>query len=240
MNSVRLYYLWLTGDVHPPPVEQCIDDKQVQQWLAELPADKRNSLQRRVNPRDRLVSVLALRLLKLAALDEGVQDFHLQDICYPEAKKPYWAASVHDASINSFDFNITHSAGLIMVAVSRQVKLGIDAEKHRKLKNLNFKMVLSSSELALIEKTEEVFFDLWSKKEAVVKAADSGGVARMRDVDLGHGLAELDGKIWQLVSLEQVKAGRVNSDDDDYSIHLATSAVVDALVIEGKTIDSLL
>jgi phosphopantetheinyl transferase len=240
VKRVRLHYLWLTDDGQPLPVEGLIEDKQIQQWLAELSAEKRHSLLRLVNPRDRLISLLALRLLKSAAIDEGIQNFHLKDICYPQAKKPYWAASVHDVLINTFDFNITHSAGLIIVAVSRDVKLGIDAERHRKLKNLNFKMVLSNTELALIEKTEEVFFDLWSKKEAVVKAADTVGVARMRDVRLHHDLAELDGKIWQIMPLDQIRQDRVNRDSGNYSIHLATSEGIDAPVIERKTIDSLL
>ena len=211
--------------------------------MSELSTDKRASLERLVDPRDRLVSLLASRLLKSCAFDEGITDFHLQDICYPEARKPYWSVSgnsaLHGALNATLDFNITHSANLIMVAVSRDVKLGVDAERHRKLKSLNFKMVLSNAELALIEKTEDVFFDLWSKKEAVVKAADTGGVARMRDVHLDHDLAELDGKIWQIMPLDQIREDRVNRDSGDYSIHLATSEVIDAPVIERKTIDSL-
>ena len=259
MNSVRLHYLSLEDGDPSQSSGNYLEDHRLQQCMSELSADKRASLERLVDPRDRLVSLLALRLLKSCVFDEGITDFHLQDICYPEANKPYWSLSGNSTLNGALDFNITHSADLIMAAVSRDVKLGIDAERHRKLKRLNFKMVLTGAELALVEHTEAIFFDIWSKKEAVVKAADTRGIARMRDVILDHGqrqhdhqerrqsdeeIAELDGETWWIMQLDKVipdqeKADQTSGERGDYSIHMATSAKVDTLIVEKKTIDSL-
>ena len=68
-----------------------------------------------------------------------------------------------------------------------------------------------------------LFFDLWSKKEAIVKAADTVGLARMRDVKLKLDRALLDGNEWHLKKIAL---------DDDYAISLASSESIDDVIIK--------
>jgi len=222
MNAARLYYLSLD--------DADVGEEVKTHLMSALSSEKQVSLRRFVDQRDRDISLYAQHLLRRCVLDEGVESFFLKDVCYPQAAKPYWSESKNIA----LDFNISHSGGLIIAAASQAITLGVDVEKYRKLKNLNFKMVLSKDELDMVEDHPEVFFDLWSKKEAVVKAANTTGIARMRDVILGQDHAELDGKVWHLKQINEIK-----SDDDKYAINLATSEPVKELIIKKISLNEL-
>ena len=174
MNSVRLYYIKHDGAVSLAQIDRTQQDL----WLSELSKQKRTAVKRLVNNSDQLASLLGLRLLKLCAQDNAVAEFRLSDLLYPKSGKPGWRGKT------SFDFNISHSENMILAASSKTMQLGVDVEKIRTLKSLNFNRVLSADELAKISETPELFFDFWSKKEAVVKAANTAGLARMHDVVL--------------------------------------------------------
>ena len=221
MNSVRLYFIKHQGE---NDLAQ-IDAIRVQQWLSELSSQKQASIQRLIHYRNRVTSLAALRMLRLCAQDEGIRNFKLSDMQYPDTGKPFWKNNK-----NYFDFNISHSGNLIVIAASAAVKVGVDVEQIRQLKRLSFKRVMSADELAEIEQTPVLFFDLWSKKEAVVKAADTVGLARMSDVSLKQNMAVLDEKQWFLKSIKL---------DDQYAINMATSKAVDELIVKQIQIKNL-
>lgn len=210
MKSASLCYLIHQGDSE---LSQ-IDKQLMSRWLSELPLLKQSSVMRCVNFGDRMASLLASRLLIRCAKRAGIDNFQLSEVQYPDQGKPCWQSEAG----HFFDFNITHTDNLIVVAASKTMKVGVDAEKIRELKNLNFKMVLSRDELAEIQQSPEQFFDLWSKKEAVVKAANTRGIGRMRDVQLKTGYAVLDDINWYLSSIE-LERQLLNQ----YAICLATS-----------------
>ena len=214
MNSVRLYYIKHQGE---SDLAQ-IDALRMEQWLSELSNHKQASIQRLLHYQNRVTSLLALRLLSLCAQDEGIRDFKLSDVQYPDTGKPFW-----ENNNTYFDFNISHSGNLIVITTSATLKVGVDVEQIRQLKRLNFKMVMSSDELAEIKKTPVLFFELWSKKEAVVKAADTVGLARMRDVHLKQSMATFDEEQWFLQSINL---------DNQYAVNMATSRVVDELIVK--------
>ncbi len=221
MNSIRLYYIKHQGDNELAK----IDSIQVKQWLSELSGQKQASIQRLLHYRNRVTSLAALCLLRLCAQDEGINNFKLSDVQYPETGKPFWKNNN-----DYFDFNISHSGNLIVIAAGTSLQVGVDVEQIRLLKRLSFKRVMSADELADIEKTPELFFDLWSKKEAVVKAADTVGLARMSDVSLKQNMAVLDEQQWFLKSIKL---------DDQYAINLATSKAVDELIVKQIQIKNL-
>lgn len=227
MNKVRLYFVKT-----PTGNNRCqINDALSDQWLPELSPQKQASIQRLINEKDRLSSLLGLCLLKRCTIDEKIQDFQLSHIHYPESGKPYW----NSTSIHQFDFNISHSDGLIVVAMSKIMKVGVDVEKVRRLKNLNFKMVMLPDELNKIRQVPDMFFDLWSQKEAVVKAANTSGIARMRDVYLNNDRATLDDVCWHLKSLNKQIAP-----EEKFSIHLATSQPVEELILKQMLLDDFI
>jgi len=204
MNSIRLYYIKHQGDNDLAK----IDAIQVEQWLSALSGQKQASIQRLLHYRNRVTSLAAQRLLHLCAQDEGINNFKLSDVQYPDTGKPFWKNNKTSATL----------------------KVGVDVEQIRLLKRLSFKRVMSADELADIEKTPALFFDLWSKKEAVVKAADTVGLARMSDVSLKQNMAVLDEQQWFLKSINL---------DDQYAVNLATSKVVDELIVKQIQIKNL-
>jgi 4'-phosphopantetheinyl transferase len=221
MNSVRLYYIKHQGE---SDLAQ-IDAIQVEQWLSALSSQKQASIQRLIHYQGRVNSLAGLRLLRLCAQNEGIKNFKLSDVQYPETGKPFWKNNK-----DYYDFNISHSGNLIVIAASATLKVGVDAEQIRLLKRLSFKRIMSADELADIEQTPALFFDLWSKKEAVVKAADTIGLARMSDVSLKQNMAVLDEEQWFLKSINL---------DDQYAINMATSKAVDELIVKQIKIKNL-
>jgi len=214
MNSVRLYYIKHTGE---SDLSQ-IGTLQVEQWLSSLSVQKQGAIQRLLHHRSQVNSLAGLQLLKMCAMDSGIKNFDLKEIEYPESGKPFWKSE--DAF---FDFNISHSGDFILATSSQSVSVGIDVEKIKELKRLNFKMVMSTEELAQIQKQPMLFFSLWSKKEAVVKAANTVGLARMSEVNLNALSAELDDKIWHLKTVDL---------DEAYAINLATSENIDEFIVK--------
>ena len=217
MHKVRLYFIRPEKTASWQP-----DEERLVQMLAALPAGKKAAVEQLVQQADRAASLLGLLLLEKIARDEDIAGFRLADLCYPQAGKPYWCNS----PAADFDFNISHSSGLVLAAASTSLKLGVDAEKIRPLRSLRFDRIMTAAELKSIEKTPERFFELWSQKEAVVKAADTKGISRMSDVELAGDRAVLDGTGWYLAEL----ASRMQC-AQDYAVHLATSVPADKIVI---------
>ena len=214
MNSVRLYYIKHQGENDLRQLDTMLEE----QWLSALSLQKKASIQRLLFYRDRMTSLSGLRLLNICAQDEGLENFKLNDVQYPDTGKPFW-----ENNNGFYDFNISHSGNFILIAASTTIKIGVDVEEIRQLKQLNFKRVMSHKELVKIQQRPVLFFDLWSKKEAVVKAANTVGLARMSDVKLKQDVAMLDGKTWYLKSIDL---------DEQYAINMASSDPVGELIVK--------
>ena len=80
-----------------------------------------------------------------------------------------------------FHFNVTHSKKMIMVALSRG-SVGVDLERMRKIDVVSIaKRFFSPQELLFLQEegqvqNQQIFFKLWTAKEAALKA-DGGGIA---------------------------------------------------------------
>jgi 4'-phosphopantetheinyl transferase len=115
-------------------------------------------------------------------------------------------------------FNLSHSGGALLVGISRQQALGVDLEhRHRarpalKLARRYFDPVEADALAALPEISQQsAFLQLWSGKEAVLKAHGQGigfGLARVVFELDGAGqlqrLARLDGELaadWRVMRL---------------------------------------
>lgn len=227
MNSIRVYYINHNGKRDLAKV----DKERVAQWLSELSSVKCKAVNRFIHTEDKIASLLALQLLKKCTRDAAIDGFNLRDVHYPDAGKPYWK-NKHG---HILDFNISHSNTCIVVALSEKVKVGVDAERIRKLKNLNFKMVMNPDELLSIQEMPDLFFELWSKKEAVVKAADTAGLSRMRDVILTGDQAILDDERWYLKNIKMEENNVCL-----YEVYLASSEPADKLIIKNVVIDELI
>jgi 4'-phosphopantetheinyl transferase len=80
-----------------------------------------------------------------------------------------------------YGFNVTHSGGLAMYAVSDLREVGIDVEQHREMDDLAgiARRFFAPDEVDALEQLspedrQAAFFRCWSRKEAVVKAIGAG------------------------------------------------------------------
>ncbi len=85
------------------------------------------------------------------------------------------------AGCDNLSFNLSHSGSRLVVAVADGVSVGVDCEAARPFPDLMAlaRMICSDAELALLRRSDAasaiaIFHDLWTRKEAVLKAIGVG------------------------------------------------------------------
>ena len=120
---------------------------------------------------DQHASVVARGALRtLLSAYTGLAPREIQ-IDYMPTGKPFVASS-------DIGFNVSHSGDWVVIALGRDRNIGVDVERVRR--EIDVMAIaaryFTSAETALIEQAEDrhaVFFALWSRKEAYVKARGS-------------------------------------------------------------------
>ncbi len=116
----------------------------------------------------------ALRCLLGRYLNRPPEDLQFR---YGARGKPHLA----NDGMRTIHFNVSHSQGLAVIAISRSSALGVDVEKYRS--NLQFtgiaRRFFSATENRALETLPEAkrikaFFDCWTCKEAYTKATGLG------------------------------------------------------------------
>jgi 4'-phosphopantetheinyl transferase len=92
--------------------------------------------------------------------------------------KPQLNAGEHS---HPLPFNLSHTEGLCIIAVSRDFEVGVDVEKVHELKELSSlaRTYFSNDEWAMWSQENDAgklngFFDYWCAKEAILKAVGCG------------------------------------------------------------------
>ena len=119
------------------------------------------------------------------------------EFIYSERGKP---------SINyQLQFNLSHSEEMAICGLTLTSRIGVDLEKMRAMKDLNSltKRFFCAREHELVEKSaekEKLFFQLWTAKEAYLKALGTGISGGLDRVEVGLNPLKLDNVAgeWQL------------------------------------------
>ncbi|MFW6070541.1 MAG: 4'-phosphopantetheinyl transferase family protein, partial [bacterium] len=99
----------------------------------------------------------------------------------------------HDEIPDAADiqFNVAHSATLGLIAVTRDRRVGVDLEQHRPLSDAVqiARRFFSPMEIAAVEAASgdqqlALFFQIWSRKEAFIKATGQGLSQPLADFDV--------------------------------------------------------
>ncbi len=156
--------------------------------LAMLSDDERARAAKFHFERDRKNFVTGRSLLRVILgqyLEIGPSQISL---AYEERGKPRLSAPAGAAALH---FNLSHSRNLVLCAVSRLAPVGVDVEQIRPMPELAdiAASFCAAPENALLnaappDKKLEVFFSIWTRKEACLKATGEG---------LAGSLAQLDG-----------------------------------------------
>jgi 4'-phosphopantetheinyl transferase len=162
-----------------------------------LPEQFRGSFQRYRRWKDRQAGLFGKLLLRQLLIRNGV------DL---EALTTY-SVDAHGRPFIDFagDFNISHTDGRVIAAITDASRIGVDIEKIRDLNPLEFTRVFTSEEAELIgseQKGNLNFFNVWTKKEAAMKADGRGfylDAAKINTLNKRVRIEEMD---WLIEPLE--------------------------------------
>ncbi len=155
-------------------------------WLHKIAYAKRLAIERA--PAGAALATLAgIELLSLAAAAHGHGSLPAAALIFPERGKPCWPGGL--------EFNISHTADLVACVATRDVSVGIDVEAAGRVSLATVRRMASSAELALAGATALGATHLWTRKEAVVKAA-GGTVFDAGKVRVSQAQAEFRGRLW--------------------------------------------
>ena len=138
------------------------------------------------------------------------------EFSYSENGKPYVVGL-------AMDFNVSHSGDWVVLAFGRDRNIGVDVEKIKR--NMDVDAIASRyfapEEIALIKNAEDrhaLFFQLWARKEAYVKACGSALFRELGSfsVPIGNGelpdLGEKDGWVFHRLEAGSKYAAAVVTD----------------------------
>jgi len=171
-------------------------------WLAALPAVRAAELSRWADRAARSRSLLGTRLLAHGLRRFGFDAGALASLRHPPRAKPSLDLPL--------DFSISHSEGCVACVLSTAGPVGIDVEAVGRLTAGEFGRYLTPAERAWAGANSARFYALWTRKEAVAKAAGGRGLADVAQVtvDLVRMTATLHGRRWQTPAVP-VGAGHV-------------------------------
>lgn len=196
-----------------------LEKEQFQSYLAQLPVDLQQKVNRYLQPRDGEVCLLG-KLLLIEGLHRFGFDGHelIHQLYYSNYGRPYLTAPV--------DFNISHSGDYVLCAFSRHCRIGIDIEKIQPLKLANFRRQMTDAEWNQVNAAANplrAFYDYWTRKEAAIKAIGHGLSLPLDQVVLGDGQVAMEGTAWPLYEVHL---------SPDYVCHLVTDARVESADIQ--------
>jgi 4'-phosphopantetheinyl transferase len=205
--------------------------EQIADWLAELPLNKQEQINKLLRQKDQFLSLAGLQLLKIAMPEFSDNSFSLHQLQFPTQAKPFFEGNT--------DFNISHSRDIVCCVVSNTAQVGIDIEHQRKVKTAVLNKFLSeipdSYENNSTAKNEQLFFNLWTKNEAIIKAAAHGSIFNMKDIKHKHDGGHYQNKFWYTYPIDIICA----DENKEYTCHIACSENITAEKITLRQIHEL-
>lgn len=142
---------------------------------------------------DKHLLLTSLYLLSKVLIENGYENYELNDLQYDLFGRPFFADS-------PFDFNLSHSGDIAAVVFSENCRVGIDIEKVADVDFSDFKTVFSPMIWNKIDSSDRkslTFFNYWTLLESALKA-DGRGLS-ITSSDISVILEEqimIDGKKW--------------------------------------------
>lgn len=177
--------------LHHVPIPAALDPLQESALLSLLPEPRRSAWLRQRDPEARTATLCGIDLLCRLANRAGLAPPRVGDLIYPERGKPAW----REGPV----FSIAHAGGVVACALaSSTLRLGLDLEPTSRVTARVLGRIASPEELAQCRALGWSPADLWTSKEAVVKATGDG-VFRLAEVRVEAERARLDGLAFHLL-----------------------------------------
>jgi 4'-phosphopantetheinyl transferase len=162
--------------------------------LRSLPVEIQEKIRSYRKKEDAIRALAGKLLLKKALEATGKADILLDDLRYDNYNRPFFN--------HFFDVNISHSGLYVVCALTDCKRVGIDIEKQVVVDTEILRPYLTPPEQQMFNKAEsnkaDLFFRLWTRKEAVVKADGRGLHFPLEKIDVCENQVIMDNKIWFL------------------------------------------
>jgi len=229
MSVSVLYY-----KVAPEKISSAQLSELIHCWRDELPSNKQQKINKLHQQNDQVLSLAGLQLLKKGISELLQLTFSLQQLQFPAQEKPFISGELGE----NIDFNISHSGNIVCCVVSDSLKVGIDVELHRQISEATLKKFLDDySDILNNDKQKELteFFNIWTKSEAIIKAANYGSIFNMKELKLGEDGGFYQNHFWHTSPIN------ISTDDPDkeYTCHIACSEKIADTEITIKQITNL-
>ncbi len=104
-------------------------------------------------------------------------------------------------------FNISHTDGWVVCALSEQGEIGVDVERKLPVDPKEFSFVFTAKECIRMQRIEqalqpELFFSFWTRKEALIKADGRAMQLPLHLIDVQKEKVAFEGKVFYLKELE--------------------------------------
>lgn len=162
-------------------------DDRLSKWRKLLSPDELERSARFVFPHDRAKFVAARGQLREILSRYVCIPPHRIEFEYGPHGKPYIRSAV-----GSLQFNMSHSAYLAAIAISTTEEVGVDIEQIRPAKEDIAERYFSAAECAALNQLSHAdrlrgFYNVWTRKEAVIKALGCGLSMPLRSFDVSVG-----------------------------------------------------
>jgi 4'-phosphopantetheinyl transferase len=116
--------------------------------------------------------------------------------------KPYFSSHPY------INYNISHSGKMVVCCVTLNSKIGIDVEIKKTLRLNNFHKYFQPEEWIVIQNSScqiSMFFDLWTRKEALIKADGRGMEIDLKSLNGLNNSEQIGANKWFLQNIELIK-----------------------------------
>jgi 4'-phosphopantetheinyl transferase len=147
---------------------------------------------------DKQANLLGKLLLAHLLKQYGYSKQILRNLDYSEFNRPY----IKQAKL---DFNISHSGEFVVCALSDTQLIGIDIELIQQINLEDFSYILNSRDQVRINDSADKyfsFFQIWSAKEAMLKADGRGLVNELDKLEINGDLGIFEKTIYHLKELK--------------------------------------
>ena len=173
--------------------EQPLAERDWQCLLQRLPAHVQQQARQFRRWEDRQAAVFGKHLLMEGLIRLGYPPNLIHALQWDAYKRPFL--------MRELDFNISHTPGLVVCALQRGGRLGIDVEARRAVKTEVYRRVFTSQEYGLISGSPDpiaCFYGFWTRKEAVMKADGRGFYLSPHLFEAITDEVEISGTRWHL------------------------------------------
>ncbi len=121
---------------------------------------------------------------------------------------------------SQIDFNISHSTGIVVCAMTRKCKIGVDIEKIKKVTVQHFSYQMTKLELNKVIGSKNLykeFYLYWTQKEATLKANGKGLYIPLKSFEIFNNETCLNGQKYFIIPIKI---------DEQYICHLASTTKI--------------